>query len=181
MSSFCVCVPKMIIIWCTVPEIRSETQHFLQFWAIFCSFTPPPRPPSPVPPSLIISKIKIFQKNEKKAWRYLNEDHMIYSSWNKTCHRKKFFFILGHFLPCQPLDNMETQNFKIKKKQKKKNSWRYYHFTHLHHKWKSYDVWFLRYGAWRTEFFVILDRFLSFYSLTTQKNQNFEKEKKKKK
>ena len=33
-----------------------------------------------------------------------------------------------------------------------KNTWRYYHFTDMHHKWQSYDVWFLRYRAWRTEF-----------------------------
>ena len=26
------------------------------------------------------------------------------------------------------------------------NAWRYYHFTNVHHKWQSYDVWFLRYG-----------------------------------
>ena len=33
-----------------------------------------------------------------------------------------------------------------------KNSWRYYHFTYLHHKWQSFDVWFLRYGARQTIF-----------------------------
>ena len=27
----------------------------------------------------------------------------------------------------------------------------------------SYDEWFLRYGVGQTEFFVILERFLSFY------------------
>ena len=37
------------------------------------------------------------------------------------------------------------------------------------HKWQSYDVWFLRYGAWQTEFFVILDHFCIFTPLTTQK------------
>ena len=46
-------------------------------------------------------------------------------------------------------------------------------------KWQSYDVWFLRYEVWQTEFFVILDRFLHFYPPTNQKNQNFEKLKKK--
>ena len=35
----------------------------------------------------------------------------------------------------------------------------------MYHKWESpYDVWFLRYVAWWTEFFVILDHFLAFYS-----------------
>ena len=32
---------------------------------------------------------------------------------------------------------------------------------------KSYDVWFLRYWARRREFFIILDHFLPFTSLTT--------------
>ena len=76
----------------------------------------------------------------------------------------EIFVILGHFLPFQPPDNLENQNFKIEK-----NTWRYYHFTHLHHKWQSYDVWFLRYGVRQTEFFVIMGRFLPFYPLWTQK------------
>ena len=48
----------------------------------------------------------------------------------------------------------------------------------MYHKWKSYYVWFLRYGARRTEFFVILDHFLPFYPPNNPKNQNFEKMKK---
>ena len=44
----------------------------------------------------------------------------------------------------------------------------------MYHKWQS----FLRYGAWQTEFFVILDPFLSFYHINNPVNQNFEKMKK---
>ena len=39
-------------------------------------------------------------------------------------------------------------------------------------------AWLLRYGAWWTEFFVILDQFLYFYLSNNPKNQNFEKMKK---
>ena len=46
------------------------------------------------------------------------------------------------------------------------------------HKWQSYDVWFLRYGAWQTELFITLGRFLPFYHPNNLKNQNFEKMKK---
>ena len=60
-----------------------------------------------------------------------------------------------------------------------KNTWRYYHFTHVYHKLQSYDVWFLRYGARQTEFFLILDNFLPFYPTKTPKYQNFEKMRKK--
>ena len=67
------------------------------------------------------------------------------------------------FYPFSP-DNLENQNLKIEK-----TTWRYYHFTHLHHKSQSFDVWFLRHGTRQTEFFVIHDRFLPFYPLWTQK------------
>ena len=118
----------------------------------------------------------------------------------------EFFIILGHFLPYQPHDNPERQNFKTER-----NTSRYYHLTHWHykwqsydvltpygprkskfwktekntwrhhfpnvyHKWESYDVWFRRCEVQRTEFFAIL----LFYHPINPKNQNFEKMKKKK-
>ena len=43
----------------------------------------------------------------------------------------------------------------------------------MYHKWKSYDVWFLRYEAWQTEFFITLNHFLSFCPPKNPKNQNF--------
>ena len=70
--------------------------------------------------------------------------------------KTEIFVILGSFLSFHPPDNAENQNFKIVK-----NIWRYYHLTHLHHKWQSYDAWFLRYGARQTEFVVILDCFFA--------------------
>ena len=51
-SSFYICVTKITIIWCTIPEIRSETQNFLSFWAIFCPFNLPSPPPSSLPSPL---------------------------------------------------------------------------------------------------------------------------------
>ena len=44
---------------------------------------------------------------------------MIYGSWNIRCDRQKFSSFLGNFLPFQPLDNLENQNFNIEKKKKK--------------------------------------------------------------
>ena len=57
--------------------------------------------------------------------------------------------------------------------------WRYYHFTHLHYKWQSYDVCFLRYGAQQAEFLSFWTIFCTFTSLRTSEYQNFEKMKKK--
>ena len=58
------------------------------------------------------------------------------------------------------------------------NIWIYYHFTHVYHKWQSYDVWFLRHRARQIKFFVILDNFYALLPLNNPKNQNFEKLKK---
>ena len=59
-------------------------------------------------------------------------------------------------------------------KWKKKNNSGYYHFIHVYHKWKSYDVCFLRYEAWQS-FLPFWAIFCPFTPLTTQKNQHFEK------
>ena len=44
----------------------------------------------------------------------------------------------------------------------------------MYHKWKSYDVCFLRYEAWQS-FLPFWAMFCPFTPLTTQKNQHFEK------
>ena len=85
----------------------------------------------------------------------------------------RIFCHFGLFFALLPPNN---KNLKFWKNEK--NSWRYYHFIHVYQKWQSYDVWFLRYWAQRTEFFVNLDHFLHFYPLNNLKNQNFEKMKK---
>ena len=143
---------------------------------------------------------------------------MIYGSWNIRCHRQ---VILGHILTFQPPDNSENQIIQLKKwryyhfthlqrergawqteffvildrflcfyslppmdpKKSKffkneKNTWWYYHFTSVYHKWQSHDVWFLRYGVQPTQFFVILDRFYTFTPLTTRKIKILKKWKK---
>ena len=81
--------------------------------------------------------------------------------------------IIGHFVPFYPLKPPKIKIFK-----NENICWRYHHFTHLHQKSQSYDVWFLRYGVRQTEFFVIMDRFLPFFPPIDPENQNFEKMKK---
>ena len=39
-------------------------------------------------------------------------------------------------------------------------------------------IWFLKYGVWQTQFYVILEDFLHFHPPNNPKNQNFEKMKK---
>ena len=79
-------------------------------------------------------------KNKKTpTYHYQNLDDMIYSSWDKEQNKLKLV-ILGHFLPFIPL-----KPSKIKILKYEKICWRYHHFTHVHQKSQSYDVWFLRY------------------------------------
>ena len=101
----------------------------------------------------------------------IHEDHMIWNLKYKI-QQTEILVILDHFLPFQPPDNLENQNFNIEK-----NTWRYY-LTHLHHKWE----WYMMYGSWDMEH----DRqnFLSFWMFFAllppmdPKNQIFEKIKK---
>ena len=69
----------------------------------------------------------------------------MYGSWDMEWDRKNYLSFKAIFWPFT------------------NSTWRYNHFTHLHKKWQSYDVWFLRHGARQTEFFVIQDCFLPFY------------------
>ena len=96
--------------------------------------------------------------------------------WNKRCNRHKFLSFWVIFCPFSPL---KTQKINIKKL-KKKTPGEILSFTHLQHKWQSYDIWFLRYGVQQTEFFVILDHFLPFCPppLRTQKIKILKKWKK---
>ena len=69
-----------------------------------------------------------------------------------------------------------TQKIKLRKKNVK-NTCRYYPFTNVYHKRRSYDVWFLRYQVQHTTFYVILDYFLPFYPLIIQKSKFWKNEK----
>ena len=56
----------------------------------------------------------------------------------------------------------------------KSEFWKYSHFTHVHQKPKSYEVWLLRYVR-QTESFVILGHFLPYNPPNNLVNENFEK------
>ena len=89
--------------------------------------------------------------------------HMMYASWDMECERQNFD-ILGHFLPFYPTNNPKNQYFR-----NIKSCWAYCHFTHVYHKWWSYDVWFLRHRARGTKCFIILDHLCSFTPFKTRK------------
>ena len=109
-----------------------------------------------LPPPLMILNIKILKKMKKMPGDiillYIHVHHKwrSYDKWflKYKVQQTEIFVILGDSLPFLPPDNLENQNFEIEK-----NILRYYHFTHLHHKRQSYDVWFLRYRVQPREFF----------------------------
>ena len=170
MSSFYTYALKITIKWCMLPEIWSVKDIF------FCHFGPFLALSS----QLLTPKIKIW-KNVKNTWRCYAFTH-VYHKWRShdvwfLRYKAEFFVILGHFLPSDPPNSPKNQNFE-KNEKKNNNNWRYYHFTYVFHKWKSYDVWFLRYGAGQTEFFLTDDLFFVYLPPNNPENQNFEKWKK---
>ena len=156
-------VPKTRIIWGTIPEIQSKT--------IFCHLGPltfplPHHPNKPENQNFEQMKKASGDVNKKQSCCMLTQ------IWRATdiifCRFRPFLALLLNYWP-QKL-NFEKKNVK--------NTWRYYPFTHVYHKSRSYGVWFLRYKVQRTEFFVILVHFLNFDPPKNPKNQNFEKNKK---
>ena len=102
----------------------------------------------------------------------INDNHMMCHSWDMEHDGQNFLSFWTIFCTLTPLT---TQKAKFWKNEKKLG--RYYHFTHVYHKWQSSDVWFVRYGSWQTEFFVILDLLLPFYPPNNPKNEVFKNEK----
>ena len=105
-SSFYTCVPKIKVVWCMLPEIWSVTGTiFYQFRPLFCPFT------------LTILKIKIWKKKKKTLediiflQKYtINEDHMMYGSWDIKVWRTEFFVISSHFFPLTLLTTLKIKN-----------------------------------------------------------------------
>ena len=102
-----------------------------------------------------------------------NHSHMMYGSWDMECDRQSVLSIWTAFLLFYSSMDPENQNFeKIKK-----NTWIYYHFTHVYHKWQSYDIWLLRYGV-QQSFLSFWAVFCPFTPLTTRKIQTLKNWKK---
>ena len=109
-----------------------------------------------------IEKYQFLSKNgQDKVWH--NEKTAKVKGLR--CNRLKFLSFWVISCPFSPLMTWKIKILKLKKK-----TWKYYHFTHLHHKWQSYDV----YGSWDMEhdgqnFLSIWIVFCPFAQLKTQK------------
>ena len=108
-SSFYICVLKIMIRWCTISEIWCVTDVIIfHFGPLFCPFT--------------ARKIKIL-KNEKSPGHIIilhmctkNYDQMMYGSWDMVHDRCIIIFHFGPLYPFYPPSNPKNQHFEKMKK-----------------------------------------------------------------
>ena len=106
--SFYICLPRMTIIWCMVPEIWCSTGK------IFPHFGP-----------FFVLSLKNQNFEKKKPGDIItlhlctrNDKHMMYGSLDTRCNEQSFLWTI--FFLFDPPKNLENQNFDKMKKKKKK-------------------------------------------------------------
>ena len=135
-----------------------------------------------------------MEKNVTKTWRNYPFTHAPHKSrsydvWflRYKVQRTKFFAILGHFLPFDPLNNPKSQNFEETKKKTgdimilhlcTTNDYQILWFYTCVPQMTTFDVQLLRYLVQPTEFFVILGYFFAILPPSpppsnNPENQNF--------
>ena len=133
---------KNTIIWCMLTQIWNACTDtfFCHFRPFFAFFAP-----------LLTPKINIWKKCKKTPGHIIllhmctiNQDHMMYGSWDMKFNRQNFFVILGRFLSFYSPNILKNENIKNEKK-----PLRYHHFTQVYQKSWSYAILFLRYGVWQ--------------------------------
>ena len=115
-SAFYTRAPKITIhdVWFLRKGMR-QTEFFV-ILGDFSLFYHPPTP-DPTPPSLpwMIPKIKILRKKTKQNMCTINEDHIIYGSWNIRCDRQKFSSFWAIFCIFSPLTTWKIKILTLKK------------------------------------------------------------------
>ena len=164
-------VPKVTIISCMVPGyMEHKGQTFLSFWTIFCPFTP-----------LTTQKPKFLKKWKKNIWRYyhfkictINDNHMMYGSWDMETNRQNFLSFWTIFLHFWPPKHLKNQNFEAMKKMPQD-------IIILQKCMKNHDH--MLYCSWDMSrdgcnyYFSFWAIFCPFILITAKKNKNFKKKK----
>ena len=167
--SFYTCARKATIIWSTVPEIELDIFfcHFGPFFALLSPTLYQPRKPKFWKTEKSVCRCYHLKLVQQKTRSY-DVCLLRYGVQQKIfCHFRPFFAILSQYWP-----------WKLKFGKNVKNSWKCYPFTHVYHKSRSYDVWFLRYKMQSTELFIILGHIFPLTLQTTQKIKILKKQKK---
>ena len=94
-SSFYTCAPKIIILWCMVPEIWSATDRiFCQYGLFFALFSPMD------PENQNFEKMnKTFEDTIILKMFIINDSHMIYGFSDMECNRQIFLSFWTIFCP----------------------------------------------------------------------------------
>ena len=172
---------KNTIIWCTLTQVWSVTD------IIFCHF----RPFFPLLPHYWPRKLK-FGKNVKKKKKTpadiillhtctIDQDHMMYGSWDMKCNRQEFLSSWAIFCPfTSPLHSLIAWKKKISKTKKNPGDIIILHKcskNHNHLLYCSRDMVHDRCLQLQLLFFI-LGYLLPFYPPNSSKNENFQKMKK---
>ena len=190
----------MTVIWCMIPEIWSATKFFV-ILNHFCPFT-----------CLTTWKIKILKKWKKTGDIILlhictmNDNHMMYGSWDMKCDWQNllsFWTILSPFMPQQPekskfwteKNTMDVivifhfglflpfyplnfpEKWNFKKMKKATGDIIILHRCTKNHDHMVYCSWDMVCNGCNCYFFI-LGYFLPFYPVTAQKNKISKKWKK---
>ena len=121
-------------------DTECNGQNFLSVWTVFCTFT-----------LLTTQKIKILKK-WKITWRYhhfthmctINDNHMMYGSWDMECGRHNFLSFWTIFCPYTPLTTPKIKIFNKWKKKLEISSF----YTSLQKSWSCATL-FLRLDVWQ--------------------------------
>ena len=138
-----------------VPQIWSATDWIFCHFGMFLALLPLLPSPPWQPKKSKFEKMKQTPKNIIILHMCtINDNHKMYGSWDMERDRQNFLSFWTVFCPFIPITTWKSK-FWINEK----TTWRYYHFTHVHHKWRSNNIWFLRYGACEGQ------NFLSFWAV----------------
>ena len=99
----------MTVIWCMVPKIWSATDRIVcHFGSFFLPFYPPNNPKNQ-----IFDRMKKMDGDIMILLKFtINDNHMMYGSWNTKCDSQNFLLFWTVFCPTTPLT---PQNIKILK------------------------------------------------------------------
>ena len=150
-------------------NIEGDRHNFLSFWTIFCHFTPLPPTNNP--------RNQNFEKMKKKPRDIIilhmctiNDNHMMYGSWDMECDRQNLTF-LEHLLP------FYSPPYRPRKSKFSKNEKKPTDIIISHMCTKNHDH--MLYCSWDTMrdicnfYFLFGAIFCCFAPPTTQKNPNF--------
>ena len=199
-----IAVPKITIIWCTVPEIQSEADGILCHFVSFCA--PPPQNDTKFCTTngtqqteffdkqnsltfwvifclfntLTICKIKIL-KNEENAWRcyHLTNPYHKWQSHDVWFPRYEvqptyFFVILDCFLPFYPSPPPPHTHTHPKKSQFWNNEKKTWRYYNFTHVCHIAIIWCMVWSM-TDQIFCHFGPIFAFYLTNDPKNQNFKK------